>query len=109
MNKPVIPSNQLKLNCTYDLCELIQNRYNEHTGLFDIVIEGEPHEVKVTNPSAGISLYMNTKKDWLKESILSFKGKTLYLFGTFPIPAQMQYQTSRKNCTRYKNIFVQFT
>jgi len=105
MKQPAI-SQKLKLNQSYDLCELIQSRYDESTDTFHIDIEGNPKEVKVSNPAAGVSVYLKSK-NWL-ESILSFKGKTLYLFGRFPIPAQMQYQASRKNCMRYKNIFVQF-
>ncbi len=108
MNKPVkVIENKLKLNHEYDLCELIKSRYNENDGSFNISIDGEPHEIKVSNPSAGVSVYLNSK-NWLKENILSFKGKTLYLFGTFPIPAQSVYEYSKKMYTRYKDIFIKF-
>jgi hypothetical protein len=108
MKKPVKNKEKnLKLHCSYDLCELIQSRYDENNNTFNISIDGSPKEIKVSNPTAGVSVYLESA-NWLKENVLSFKGKTLYLFDTFPIPAQSAYEASKKMCTRYKNIFIEF-
>ncbi len=105
--KTVNLEQQLDLHKKYDLCELIQSRYNENTGLFNLPINNY-HEVTISNPKAGGVCITLDKGQSKISSLLSFKGRTLYLWDRFPIPAQTIFATSKNISTRYRDIFIEF-
>ena len=94
-------------NTKYDLCELIQSRYNEDSGTFNLPAAGI-NCITISNPRAGgISITLQKGAD-LAKKLLSFKGKTLYIWEKFPVPAQAVFESSKKVCTRYRDIFIEF-
>ena len=97
----------LILNAKYDLCELITSRYDESTDMFNIPTAGIKR-ITISNPRAGgISITLQKGAD-LAKKLLSFKGKTLYIWEKFPVPAQSIFESSKKMSTRYRDIFIEF-
>lgn len=101
--------NTISLNNKYDLGDIIQSRYDESSGLFNLPIDTEVKQVTIFNPRAGASITLRKGKQLFNNTkLMSFKGKTLYLWDHFPIPAQMTYEGCKKMCSRYRGISIQF-
>ena len=99
----------LILNHKYDLCELIQSRYSEDSDVLNIPVRDDINEVTVTNKrGGGISITLQRGPKLLHKPLMTFKGKTLYLWDCFPIPAQTVFESNDRMCTRYRDISVEF-
>ena len=99
----------ISLNNTYDLGDIIQSRYDESSGLFNLPIDREVKQVTIFNPRAGASITLQKGQKLFNNSkLMSFKGKTLYLWDHFPVPAQASYESCKKMCSRYRGISIQF-
>lgn len=100
---------QLTLNRKYDLCELIQSRYKEDCKAFDIPIRDDINVITVTNiRDGGTSITLQRGPKLLHKPLMTFRGKTLYLWDCFPIPAQTVFESSKRMSTRYRDISVEF-
>ena len=106
--KKVNVQNNLSLHEKYDLCELIQSRYDESSETIDLPIDNF-NMVTISNPKAGGSITLQRGQKFINAKLMSFKGKTLYLWEKFPIPAQCVFAASKKISTRYRDIFIEFS
>ena len=107
MKKVIAIKDNLVLHKKYDLCDLIKSKYNETSNALDLPI-GDFNEITISNPRAGGSITVKRGQAFSNNHLMSFKGKTLYLWDKFPIPAQCVFEASNKLCTRYRDIFIEF-
>lgn len=106
--KKVNVQNNLTLHKKYDLCELIQSRYDESSNSLNPKVD-DYNMVTISNPRAGGSITLEKGQNFISTKLLSFKGKTLYLWDRFPIPAQAAFAASKKVSARYRDIYIEFS
>ena len=107
--KKTATGDSITLHRQYDLSELIQSRYDESSGLFNLPVSGEIKQITIFNPRAGASITLQKGQKLIDSTLMSFKGKTLYVWDHFPVPAQAAYEGCRKTESRYRGITVEFS